>query len=40
MTQYEIVYVDGKMYKCNDHYPDTYALNSEIIDEFIDEIKK
>lgn len=27
--QYEIVYANGEMYKCNDHYPDTYALNIE-----------
>lgn len=27
--QYEIVYVDGKMYKCNERVPDTYALNIE-----------
>lgn len=29
MKQYKIIYADGKMYKCNDHYPDTYALNIE-----------
>ena len=25
--QYEIIEATGEMYKCNDHYPDTYALN-------------
>lgn len=27
--QYEIVYANGKMYKCNERVPDTYALNIE-----------
>ena len=27
--QYEIVYSNGKMYKCNERVPDTYALNIE-----------
>ena len=25
--EYEIIEATGKMYKCNDHYPDIYALN-------------
>ena len=25
--QYEIIEATGEMHKCNDHYPDTYALN-------------
>lgn len=29
MTRYEIISADGEMYKCNDHYPDTYVLNIE-----------
>lgn len=27
--EYEIIEATGEMYKCNDHYPDTYALNIE-----------
>lgn len=27
--KYEIIEATGEMYKCNDHYPDTYALNIE-----------
>ena len=29
VKQYEIAYADGKMYKCNERVPDTYALNIE-----------
>lgn len=27
--KYEILDATGEMYKCNDYYPDTYALNIE-----------
>lgn len=27
--KYEIIEATGEMYKCNDYYPDTYALNIE-----------
>lgn len=27
--QYEINYANGRMYKCNERLPDTYALNIE-----------